>query len=1291
VPGDGYLGLNAAQGIESRGLFKAKTLEVGASCCGVTRWTFCASRSAALRPAMTLLRRVFNSRKPGSTAGGVSPRGCISGGPHHRCIYFPQEFERMRKDRKTRNSDRKTTNRKNFLRVERLEARLALTTAPIALNDYYHSEANEPLEIPATGILSNDTSSSGGALSAGLFSGPANGTLELNEDGSFSYTPDTDFEGLDSFLYFANDGASDSMLAAVTIEVGPENETPVATNDLFTVGEDGVLTVDAAGGLLANDSDADGDVMTPTITLEPLHGSVVLNADGSFSYTPDADFNGLDGFSYVVSDGIDSSEVASATIVVTPANDEPVGVNDEYTTAEDTPLSIAAPGVLVNDTDVDGDALAAILVNPPQHGQLTLGADGGVVYTPDANFHGVDGFSYRANDGSADSDATAVTIHVTPVADAPVGTADAYVTDEDVALVVDVASGVLANDNDGDGDPLTVSVVTGPASGALTLNADGSFEYVPNANFHGSDSFVYQASDGTLTSEAVTVSLTINPVNDAPIGAADEFAADEDTALVVDAANGLLANDSDADGEALTVSLVSGPANGALALNPDGSFSYTPNADFFGSDSFVYQASDGTLTSEAVTVTLTVAPINDGPVSVGDEYSTGEDTLLTVDAANGVLANDSDVDGDTLTATLVSGTANGELTLNPDGSFSYSPNENFHGSDSFVYQASDGTLAGEAVTVTIDVCPANDAPTTAAEAYTLDEDTTLTVDALAGVLANDSDIDGDSLTASVVNGPANGELTLNADGSFSYTPNANFSGTDSFVYEASDGGLESQGTVTLTINPIAEAPIAAIDHYSTGEDVPLVIGVGMGVLANDLNTEGGEMTAEVITAPAHGSLTLNPDGSFSFTPEANYHGSDSFTYKAVSNGQEVIAAANIVIEPLNDAPVAVDDAVTIVGAGIEGADGNVLANDSDLDGDSLTPSLVSGPANGSLTLYSDGSFDYTPTEGFLGTDSFRYQIFDGMANSNIATVTLQVEAEAPAEEIPPVEEAPPVEETPPAEETPPCAEAPPTEEVPPTEEAPPTEEVPPVEEELPTEEMPPTEETPTEEVPPVEEELPTEETPPTEEAPPTEEEPTEEEPTCEETPPTEETPPEEIPPTEEAPPEETPPTVENVRPSAANDVFTTPAGTALTVPAAGGLLANDADPEGAPMTATLFSQPLHGTVTVAADGSFVYTPADGYVGMDAFMYRTSDGENWSAMAAVTVYVTPADVPEEAPMPEEEPAPPAEEQPGTDPTDPAEGCDMGERLGRFLANARHSSRFVHVRAVDLIFERVGRKR
>src|SRR5207249_973325 len=260
-------------------------------------------------------------------------------------------------------------------------------------------------------------------------------------------------------------------------------------------------------------------------------------------------------------------------------------------------------------------------------------------------------------------------------------------------------------------------------------------------------------------------------------------------------------------------------------------------------------------------------------------------------------------------------------------SFNYAPNANFNGSDSFVYQASDGSATGgtsDPTTVTIGVCPVNDAPTSADDAFSLDQGTTLTIDATGGVLANDSDIDGDTLSATVVSGPANGSLALNTDGSFSYTPSASFSGADSFVYAASDGSLQSQSTVSLTVNPVAHAPVAAIDNYSTGEDVPLTVGADMGVLANDVNPNGGDMTAQVVTGPAHGTLTLNTDGSFNYAPAANYNGSDSFTYKAVASGQEMLSSANIVVEPLNDAPEAMNDEFTIDPANPPAVANNVM-------------------------------------------------------------------------------------------------------------------------------------------------------------------------------------------------------------------------------------------------------------------------------------------------------------------------------------------------------------------------------
>ena len=220
------------------------------------------------------------------------------------------------------------------------------------MNDFYHDAIDQPLDIGGPGILANDTSSSGSPLSAGLFSGPSEGTLSLNADGSFHYVPNADFSGVDSFMYVANDGAADSKLAAVTINVSTDDNAPAAANDAYATNEDTPLTVDPAGGLLANDSDADGDNLGLMVTSQPLHGTVSVNPDGSFSYTPAANYNGLDGFSYLVSDGSKTSDVASATITVNPVNDVAIAVNDEYTTAEDTPLTIAGPGVLGNDSEL---------------------------------------------------------------------------------------------------------------------------------------------------------------------------------------------------------------------------------------------------------------------------------------------------------------------------------------------------------------------------------------------------------------------------------------------------------------------------------------------------------------------------------------------------------------------------------------------------------------------------------------------------------------------------------------------------------------------------------------------------------------------------------------------------------------------------------------------------------------------------------------------------------------------------------------------------------------------------
>jgi VCBS repeat-containing protein len=669
------------------------------------------------------------------------------------------------------------------------------------------------------------------------------------------------------------------------------NQAPVGVADTYTTAEDTALTV-TAPGVLGNDTDADSDPLTATVVAQPAHGTLTLNTNGSFTYTPTANYHGPDSFTYTANDAATSSETTTVSLTVTAVNDAPTAAADTYTTAEDTALPVVAPGVLGNDSDVDGDTLSAVLDTGPAHGTLTLNPDGSFSYTPAANYHGPDSFAYKASDGTATSASTIVELTVTAVNDVPAAVDDTYTTVEDTALPV-VAPGVLGNDTDVDGDTLTATVVAQPAHGTLTLNPDGSFTYTPTANYHGPDSFTYHASDGTATSATTTVELTITADNDAPVAVDDTYTTVEDTALTV-TAPGVLGNDSDVDGDTLTATVVAQPAHGTLTLNPDGSFTYTPAANYHGPDSFTYQANDGDASSATVIVELTVTADNDMPVAVADSYSTPQDTALTVPAP-GVLDNDSDVDGDTLTAILGTGPAHGTLTLNPDGSFGYTPDAGYSGPDSFTYQANDGDASSTAVTVTLTVTGVNDVPSATDDSYSTDEDTVLTVPA-PGVLDNDTDVDGDPLTARATTDPQHGTVTLDADGSLLYTPDADYNGDDSFSYRANDGTVDSApATVTITIRPVTDPVTTRTGHITISTHHSGRIAVNIGDLVD--NPDGTPFTLVDHTDGKHGRVTCT-GLVCTYAADPGFSGADSFGYTLrTGRGTLVAGVVDVVVEP----------------------------------------------------------------------------------------------------------------------------------------------------------------------------------------------------------------------------------------------------------------------------------------------------------------------------------------------------------------------------------------------------------
>ncbi len=353
-------------------------------------------------------------------------------------------------------------------------------------------------------------------------------------------------------------------------------------------------------------------------------------------------------------------------------------------------------GVLANDYDEEGDALTAYLDSDPQYGQVALQQGGSFVYTPSPGYVGPDSFSYHLNDGLDDGNTATVTIDVTGTGNvAPVFDSSSYTaTIQDDAAVGTLVLGVSASDADGD----SITFQFDPADSGAPFAIDSDLGYITvNGTLDAATQSEYtltaQAVDpGALVGTAtVTISVTSAGNSGAPTAVDDAYDVAENTPLTINAAQGLLVNDTDPENDPLTAAVENGPQYGTLDLSDDGSFVYTPNAGYAGSDSFTYTAYDGQNTSNTATVTLTVAASNAAPVANDDLYVVGLDTQLVVPAATGLLANDTDADNDPLTAAIVQGPSHGTLNWLSDGSFTFDPASGYSGVDSFTYRADDGT------------------------------------------------------------------------------------------------------------------------------------------------------------------------------------------------------------------------------------------------------------------------------------------------------------------------------------------------------------------------------------------------------------------------------------------------------------------------------------------------------------------------------------------------------------------------------------------------------------------------
>ena len=590
---------------------------------------------------------------------------------------------------------------------------------------------------------------------------------------------------------------------------------PIATPDSFNVNEDSTLT----GNLISNDQ-ATGQTTFNVVTtpiIAPVNGEVSINENGSFTYVPNQNFNGTDSFTYQIISSEQLTADALVSINVVPINDVPVLIDESDLEINLTGTTFSSASSILSDrfSDADGDNITVVssLAMSPRFGSVEITSSGGFIYTRASNFVTYDTFTYRVTDGQANSDAAKVLIKGEEFNGTfpPIALDDEHDVLEDGMLVVSAGNGVKSNDFDDDNDEseLTLSLIEQELNGSLSFDEEtGAFTYVPSPDFFGLDTFSYRLTDPAGNSTTANVIINVTGQNDAPVAVNDEFSIDEQTTLVI-SAPGVLSNDTDVDLDSLAAEtvLVTNAKFGEVSLNEDGSFSYTPDDTFVTYETFSYRVTDGVTFSNDARVTITSPEFTGSfpPIAVDDhQYEVSEDGFLTVEDTEGLLLNDFDEDNELSESTLaiVETTPNGVLEFTGGGGFTYQPNPDFAGTDIFTYSLTDPDGNSTTAEVSIAVLQQNDAPVANMDQYSLVNVQPITVFQGIGLLVNDTDLEGDTLSVdlSSIVSPTSGSVEVNADGSFTYTAQEGFLGVDSFSYQATDGQFNSaSATVEITV------------------------------------------------------------------------------------------------------------------------------------------------------------------------------------------------------------------------------------------------------------------------------------------------------------------------------------------------------------------------------------------------------------------------------------------------------------------------------------------------------------
>jgi hypothetical protein len=652
-------------------------------------------------------------------------------------------------------------------RVRRLDREAAAPNNPPVANDGVLSTSEDTV---VNGSLAA-TDPDGDPLTFSIVSNGSLGSVAITDAaaGAFTYTPNANVSGTDAFTFIASDGTADANVATITVTVAPINDPPSASDGTLTTDEDV-----AAVGVLAG-SDVDSASLTYSIVAAPTMGTVTITdpATGAYAYSPNANANGADSFTFRVSDAQADSNVATVSVTLVPVNDAPVVANvnllTSYTAAVNTRLSA---------TDIDSSSLTFAIVANGAIGTANVTNGNEFQYVPNPGASGTDFVTFKANDGSLDSNVATVTIDLVAV--------NLVTPNGGETVVVNMPSVIQWTATHTDTIDVELSRDAGltwtPIAGCTGLAGTAtSCTWTPTAPATTAARVqVTGTKQGRVARDLSAATFTIHQ-NQPPVASDGTLTTNEDTP-----GNGVLGASD--DGPSLVFSIVAAPAKGSVSvINPaTGTYVYTPNANANGADTFTFKADDGSLESNVATVSVTIVPVNDPPSAFNGSLSTNQNT-----PASGTLTA-ADIDGPTLTFSLTNSGTKGIAAISnaATGAFTYTPNDGATGPDAFTFQVSDGVALSNTATISVTINGVNRPPVVNGGVVTTNPSVgvTGTVDA--------TDPDGDSMTFAIVTPPTQGLASLaSTTGVFSYIPNGNASGYDSFTFTSSDG---RGGTSTAT-------------------------------------------------------------------------------------------------------------------------------------------------------------------------------------------------------------------------------------------------------------------------------------------------------------------------------------------------------------------------------------------------------------------------------------------------------------------------------------------------------------